>query len=171
MEKTFVIKLRLFLLLLLVPLFILAACGESAQPAVMATTVPTVTPEIDLVPDIDLSVELPTGEPESGEYLAQVRYFCKTCHVLIDENHSNRGPQFAVEGELPFILERGTMRIQSPDYEGNATTDREYLIESILDPEAYIVPGEWDKPMPTYFRFKLNDQDLADILAWIDTLK
>jgi hypothetical protein len=45
------------------------------------------------------------------------------------------------------------------------------MIESVFLPEAYIVPGEWEKPMPTYFHQVMTDQELADILAWITTLK
>jgi len=45
------------------------------------------------------------------------------------------------------------------------------MIELVFLPEAYIVPGEWKEPMPTYYRQIMSDQELADILAWIGTLE
>ena len=81
------------------------------------------------------------------------------------------GPRFAPVDALPNILERGEARIALPDYQGQGTTNREYVIESILLPEAFIVPGEWDETMPTHFNQTMSEQELADILAWMATLK
>jgi hypothetical protein len=177
---------RLFSIVL-VSMVIATACG----PSIQATTTPTVsptpapptatmtnspTPEPTItpiptstpLPDIDLDMELPEGDAEAG-YLIALRYRCHGCHE--NESHPDYGPRFSVDSELPFILERGTMRIKAPDYEGKATTNQEYMIESIFLAEAYIVPGEWEEPMPTTFQQRMSDQELADILAWIATLK
>ena len=172
--------------LMLVFLF-LTACGSFAQPTASPTAQPTLaqptatltsspTPEPTItstltstpLPKIDLDLELPEGNPESG-YLTAIRYRCHGCHV--NELHPTSGPRFASDAEMPFILERGTMRIVLSEYEGRATTDQEYLIESIFQPEAYIVPGEWKEPMPTTFQQRMSTQELTDILAWIATLK
>jgi hypothetical protein len=69
------------------------------------------------------------------------------------------------------MLERGEVRIADPAYEGSASTNWEYIIESILFPEVYVVPGSWVEPMPTDFSDRLTEQDLADILAWMDTFE
>jgi len=169
MYKYFTIKYSLAWLVL-TSSFIFAACGQSAQPVETSTLIPTLTPmpTSTPLPEIDLDIELPEGDAQKG-FTTAIRYSCHGCHV--NEAHPDSGPRFATEGEMPFILERGTIRIALPDYEGRATTDREYMIESVFLPEAYIVPGEWEKTMPTYFHQVMTDQELADILAWIETLK
>jgi hypothetical protein len=55
--------------------------------------------------------------------------------------------------------------------EGQATTNREYLIESILLPQVYIVPGEWGDPMPTFYALRMTDQELSNIIAWLETFE
>ena len=153
-----------YLPLMLVLLFITACGSIMPTPTPTPTPLPTSTP----FPEINLDKELPAGDPEAG-YLIAIRYRCHGCHE--NESHPDYGPRFRVDSELPFILERGTMRIKAPDYEGRATTNQEYIIESIFLPEAYIVPGEWKEPMPTTFQQRMSNQELADILAWIDILK
>jgi len=164
--RSYFVYIFKYLSLILVPLFI-TACGSSVPtptPTPTLTPLPTSTP----FPEINLDKELPEGDPEAG-YLIAIRYRCHGCHA--NELHPTSGPRFATNVEMPFILERGTMRIALPEYEGRATTDQEYMIESIFQPEAYIVPGEWKEPMPTTFHQRMSDQELADILAWVATLK
>lgn len=69
------------------------------------------------------------------------------------------------------MLERGELRIADPAYAGTAATNREYIIESIRFPEVYVVPGNWVESMPTDYGDLLTEQDLADILAWLDTFE
>jgi hypothetical protein len=152
--------------LLLVFLFI-TACSSivpTSTPTPTLTPLPTSTP----FPEIDLNIELPEGDAESG-YLIAIRYRCHGCHA--NELHPTSGPRFATDAEMPFILERGEMRIALSEYEGKATTNQEYMIESIFLPEVYIAPGKWEKTMPTHFHQIMTDQELADILAWIATLE
>lgn len=167
--------------------FINTACGSTsqstatptaqptlAQPTATLTSSPTLEPTLTTVPtatslpEIDLDIELPEGDAQMG-FPTAVRYSCHGCHV--NEKHLTSGPRFISDGELPFVLERGTLRIGLPEYEGRATNDQEYMVESIFQPEAYIVPGEWKESMPTTFQQRMTDQELADILAWIATLK
>jgi hypothetical protein len=63
--------------------------------------------------------------------------------------------------------------LADPAYEGRTTTNREYVIESIMLPEVFIVPGEWHNPnpMPTDFHERMSDTDLADILGWLNTFE
>ena len=146
---------------------IITACGSIAPTPTQTPTLiplPTSTP----FPEINLDMELPEGDPEAG-YLIAIRYRCHGCHM--NEEHPTSGPRFTSEGEMPFVLERGTLRLALSEYEGRATNNQEYMIESIYQPEAYIVPGEWKEPMPTTFQQRMSEQELADILAWIATLK
>ena len=55
-------------------------------------------------------------------------------------------------------------RLSDPALEGY--TPEHYLVESILAPNAYIVPG-YPAAMPDYFGERLDAQGLADIIAYI----
>jgi mono/diheme cytochrome c family protein len=162
--------------LLLAFSFLVAACGQSAAPSATVTPPPTAAPPTATtapsptaaptstpVPEVDLAIDLPDGDPERGKVLA-IQLTCAICH-------GTHGPGLGAAPGLPRIMERGELRIADPAYEGNASTIREYLIESILLPKVYVVPGDWPVSMPTDFGDRLTDQDLADILAWLDTVE
>ena len=159
-----VFKKYLVIILGLTVSLLIAACGEVAQPVPTMTPQPTATP----LPEIELNMELPDGDPEKG-YLTAIRYRCNGCHV--EDDHLENGPRFAASDELPNILERGEVRIADPEYQGRATSNYEYIIESILLPEAYFVEGEWPEAMSIYNINIIKDQELADILAWMETLE
>lgn len=152
---------------LVVVFLLITACG-SIVPTPTPTPTHPPTPTSTPFPEIDLDMELPEGDAEKGFETAHLED-CRYCHF--NEIHPSAGPRFTSNAEMPFILERGSMRIASPEYGGRATTDYEYVIESIFLPEAYIVPGEWEKIMPLSYHQRLTDQELADILAWMATLK
>lgn len=136
-----------------------------APPTATTTPPPTATPTSTPLPEVDLDIDLPEGDPERGRVRAiQVR--CAACHV-----RGARGPDLVAEQGLPRMLERGELRIADPAYAGTASTNREYIIESIRFPEVYVVPGNWVESMPTDYGDLLTEQDLADILAWLDTFE
>lgn len=121
--------------------------------------------------DINLQMELPAGDPLVGE-LTALPLRCLGCHV--DGGQDDReGPRFTSTDELPPIMDRGELRIGDPTYMGQATTNWEYVLESILLPEVYIVPGKWadSTQMPTDFHLQLSETDLADIMAWLGTFE
>ena len=181
---------RLFALLLAFSLLI-TACGQAAQPTATATLAPTPLPPTATMtlaptaepptatmtiaptgapaamplPEIDLAVELPEGDPERGRGRA-LSYACTACH-----DDASKAPLFESSEGLPSILERGELRMADPAYAGNASTNREYVIESILAPQVYFVPGEWGDPMPTFYNARMTEQELANILAWLETLE
>jgi hypothetical protein len=106
------------------------------------------------------------GDPLRGRNRA-VSNRCYGCHV----DPGKYGPLFAATNELPGIVERGEFRIADPAYKGNATTNQEYILESIFLPEVYLVPGEWEEAMPTTFHLRLSGEDLANIIAWMKTIE
>jgi hypothetical protein len=166
--------------------FLFAACGEAPQPtptAVPLTSIPststsqptftpqpTSTPEPTLtpLPEIELNIELPEGDPEKG-FLTAIRYGCQGCHA--NDDHPENAPRFVAHDDLPNIFERGEVRIASPEYKGRATTNYEYIIESILLPEAYFVSGKWPDTMSTFTIDIIEVQELADIIAWMEKLE
>jgi len=167
-----------------------APSDEPAQPMVTAVSVadtavpptdtpvpptdtavpPTETPPTNTpVPgsEIDLGMALADGDPLLGRETA-LEYHCVSCHVNI-KHPGVRGPEYAATDDLPPVMERGKMRTVDPAYEGRAVTDREYVIESILSPATYTVPGDWSSPMPETYHEDMTNEELADILAWLET--
>ena len=175
--------------LLLAFSFLVSACGQSAQPTANMSSPPTAAPPTATmtlpptaapptatmtplptsaptsipVPEVDLDIELPEGDSTRGKSRA-IQFRCAVCHI-----QGAFGPRFETAGGLPSILERGELRIADPAYEGSASTNREYIIESVLLPEVYVIPGEWVEKMPTDYADSVTEQDLADIIAWLST--
>ncbi|MFQ5481614.1 MAG: cytochrome C, partial [Nitrospinaceae bacterium] len=61
----------------------------------------------------------------------------------------------------------GPKRIQDPNYKGNAKTGHEYTRESILNPNAYIVPTFPENLMPPDFGTKLSVLALDKLVDFI----
>jgi len=158
--------------------FLVTACGQTAQPAATMTPAPTAaqptstaTPTPTAAPTptpviggVNLDMELPEGDPERGLSRA-IQHRCAGCHSRA------YGPSFNAAEGLPSIMERGEVRIADPAYEGAASTNREYIIESVLLPEVYDIPGNWPEPMPSDYGDLLTEQDLADIFIWLSTFE
>ena len=130
-----------------------------------STTEPSATPEPIATPlsEIPLDIDLPEGDAVAGAELSLV-LTCRGCH---NPQHPSHGPQFGPDADIPGILERGEVRIAAPDYAGRATTNQDYIIESVYLPDVYILPGEWRWAMPTDYLDKITNQELADLLAWM----
>lgn len=186
----FIARFRVLPLLLAFS-FIAAACGQAEQATTTITlsptsapsaatvdptptsvpptatmtpqsiTTPTSTPEIK----IDLDIELPEGDSERGRKIA-LKFTCIGCHV-----NNPDFIHFDSAEDLPSIMERGEVRIADPAYQGTATTNLEYILESILLTDIYIVPGDWEEAMSPIRYVGMTEQDLADVIAWMNTFE
>ena len=94
------------------------------------------------------------ADPENGRLLAEANG-CLACHSL--DGSDLVGPTWLGLYEAPVELADGTV----------VTADDAYLIESIVDPNATIVAG-YAPVMPPY---TMSEADLADIIAFIESLK
>jgi hypothetical protein len=63
--------------------------------------------------------------------------------------------------------ERGESRLEQEEYSGNATSAEEYLIESVVLPNVFLVDGYQENVMPANYGERLTAQDLADLLAYM----
>lgn len=113
----------------------------------------------------DITVELPAGDPEAGRQLSSGALGCAGCHEL-----SNVGPPWAGDGG-PGVGARAETRIEQGDYTGQASTAEEYLIESVVLPEAYIVEGYESGIMPPGYGGRITAQELADLVAYMLSLR
>ncbi len=90
-----------------------------------------------------------------GESLAQ-QYGCMACHSI--DGSIIVGPSWRGLFQSEVNLADGT----------TVTADEAFITESILQPNAKIVAGFPANAMPQY---SLTDQEVADLLAFIETLK
>lgn len=115
----------------------------------------------------DITVELPEGNPDAGEALSQESSVgCAACHVL-----SAVGPAWAPQGDQPGVGARAEQRIEQADYSGEATSAQQYLLESIVRTNAFVVDGYEANIMPSDFGQRLTPQQVADLIAYMQTLR
>jgi mono/diheme cytochrome c family protein len=114
----------------------------------------------------DITIDLPEGDPDRGSQLAQSgEGGCSACHEL-----ATVGPAWAASGSQPGIATRAGQRITEADYTGAATTATQYLIESIVATNAFVVPGFQEGIMPSDYGQRLTAQQVADLVAYMEAL-
>jgi len=91
---------------------------------------------------------------------------CVSCHTIpgIPGAMGTIGPK----------LEEGTtapQRIKDPTYKGNAKSPAEYIMESIVEPSAYVVKPFPDNTMPKVFGQKLSAGALKKIVDYLSQVK
>ncbi|HMK09088.1 MAG TPA: cytochrome c [Anaerolineales bacterium] len=129
-----------------------------------ATAAPALPPGQEV--GTDISQTLPAGDADNGKTLAEGPFGCAACHIL-----SSVGPAWAGGGTAPGIGTRAAARIDEAGYNGAATSAEQYLLESIVDPNAYVVSGFQPGLMPGNFSGRLTPQDAADLIAYMLTFK
>jgi mono/diheme cytochrome c family protein len=109
------------------------------------------------------SVPLVTGEEPIQEQF--VRAGCPVCHTI----PGIAGAQGRV-GPLLLLGKTGPARLADPRYAGRAKTVREYIVESIVAPQDYIVPGFPDRTMPPWYGSKLSAAALDQMAAYLEAI-
>jgi len=99
---------------------------------------------------------LPAGDATRGQQLFTRTQPCHVCHM-----DQAIGPKFP--GDPPLAVRAATRR---PGYSAEL-----YLYESITHPDAFVAPGFQPGIMPGDFAKLLSAQDLADIIAYLETMR
>jgi len=133
----------------------LAEGGGAAPPPVVEGAVGT-----------DLTVSLPEGDAVRGQQLAEGALGCSGCHVLADV-----GPAWNAVGDQPGVGTRAATRFTQDDYTGQAADARQYLVEAVVQTNAFIVSGYQANIMPQNYGDRLTGQDLADLIAYMNSLR
>lgn len=98
------------------------------------------------------------GDPARGEKLYNGDIlFCTVCHISYDIAPATEGMAARIAATSLRAPENASKRLE------------EYLVESILDPEAYVLPGYYRGVMPRNYAEHLTWQDLKDLIAYIMT--
>ena len=171
---------------------IVAGCGSSTGAVVATSTpqavsststpIPTPTTEPTIAPTISNNTPVPVnvsgkpvgvdadtkalaangallgGDPDLGS-LKYTSLGCSACH-----NHGQTGP--ATAGTFARITNE-----RLPQNSGRWASPEEYIAESVIHPNAYVVAGFNPGIMPQDWGTKLDLQDLKDLIAFLETQK
>jgi mono/diheme cytochrome c family protein len=138
---------------------------------------PEPTPAVEGV-GTDITAELPAGDAARGEEIAVSPGGCTACHISTG-GAATLGPDWMASGDPDGqgIGTRAELRLEAADYAGTATSGDQYLFESIVQPDAYIVPGNasyapaGQSIMPHNYGTTLSAQQVADIIAYLQTIE
>ncbi len=111
-----------------------------------------------LVPE---RVPLVTGDEPIAEIFT--RAGCAVCHSVpgIPGADGRVGP--------PLLLgTTGPARLADPAYRGHAKTVHDYVIESVIEPGMFVVPGYPAGTMPTWYGAKLSALALEKIASYLE---
>jgi cytochrome c551/c552 len=113
----------------------------------------------------DITKALPAGDPQKGEALATAKG-CVGCHIT-----ATVGPAWLAAGDVPGIGTRAQARFKESDYTGKATSAEQFLVEAIVQSNASVAPGFNPGIMTQTLGQSLSAQDVADLVAYLLTLK
>lgn len=113
----------------------------------------------------DITQELSPGDVENGEALAEAKG-CTGCHVA-----TATGPAWLPSEGEPGVGERAETRFSQADYTGQATTAGQYLFESIVNTNVYVVEGFQPNIMLTTYGETLTVEEVSDLIAYMLTIK
>ena len=121
-------------------------------PIAKSRPLPAMAPEM---------VPLVTGEETMA--LIFTRAGCPVCHRIpgIAGADGRVGPPL-------WLGTTGQQRLRDPSYRGRAKTVHEYIVESVLDPGVFVVPGYPVETMPTWYGAKLSALALEKIAAYLE---
>lgn len=121
------------------------------------------------LPGVEASAE--AADPaERGRAIFEGKGACASCHSLT-------GGVTLVGPSLAGIARSAGTRIGAAEYAGKASTAADYLRESVLEPSAYVVPGERYSGapglslMPAHYKDALAEGELDDLVAFLSTLE
>jgi hypothetical protein len=124
----------------------------ASRPTPSHSAPPTLTPE---------AIPLVTGDEPIVDIFT--RAGCAVCHIIpgIPGANGRVGP--------PLVLgATGMERLTDPRYHGNAQTVHDYIVESVLEPQQFVVHGYPEHTMPSWYGSKLSALALEKIAAYLE---
>mgnify|MGYP001567440565 FL=1 len=111
--------------------------------------------------------------PEAGESVFWGKGKCSTCHAVGSRGNAIRGPDQGAPGPLGMPIgaraeERARERAKAT---GKPYTATDYLVESLLDPGAYVVQGfKNEMPDPMRPPIRLSTNEVRAVVAYLQSL-
>jgi len=110
--------------------------------------------------ELVLAADAPVDDfVRAGQDIFYGKGTCALCHEI--GKKGERCPDLAGVGE------RAETRIKEAGYKGKATNGAEYIVESVMDPTAYVVEG-YQPSMPPVGR-QLNDLELVAVVSFLQS--
>ena len=151
MPERFITPL-IVIVLLLGTLLALRSINSTSMTPVPVSSVATLVPAM---------VPLVTGDEPITEIFT--RAGCAVCHIVpgIPGADGRVGP--------PLLLgATGPARLADPAYRGYAKTVHDYVIESVIEPGVFVVPGYPSGTMPIWYGSKLSALALEKIASYLE---
>jgi len=123
-----------------------------SRPTPSHSAPPTLTPE---------TIPLVTGDEPIVDIFT--RAGCAVCHIIpgIPGANGRVGP--------PLVLgTTGIERLNNSTYHGNAKSVHDYIVESVLEPQQFVVHGYPEQTMPSWYGAKLSALALEKIAAYLE---
>ncbi len=145
---------------------------KDASGKYIASATPTPNPN---AVGTDINVQLPAGDAANGAKLVETRV-CTACHV-VGAGTTAPAWEAAKAADGKSVAQNAAERYQSAGYTGKAASPEQYLLESIIQPSAYLVPGQatWSNNGTSTMLANLSEvltkQEAADIIAYLLTIK
>lgn len=88
---------------------------------------------------------------------------CPVCHAIpgIPGANGQVGPALT-------LGVTGSQRLADSSYRGRASTVHEYIVESVVDPSMFVVPGYPERTMPVWYGAKLSALALEKIADYLE---
>ena len=114
----------------------------------------------------------PVVSAERGKRLFFTRGRCSLCHQVGNRGGVRRGPVLSEGQDGPGIGARaGARALERARTAGRPYTAAEYLVESLLDPPAYLVPGFRNEMPPAHLGSTgLKPDELRSLIAYLQSL-
>lgn len=115
-------------------------------------------------PPLSLTAEkipLVTGEEPIAMIFTKAG--CTVCHTIpgVAGADGRVGPMLA-------LGRTGPERLRDPLYRGKATTVHDYVVESVIEPGVFVVPGYPPNTMPMWYGNKLSALALEKIASYLE---
>jgi len=144
---------------LIAGIILLGITYAALKPDPNPTSVPPTVPQLD-----PAMIPLATGEEPID--LLFIKSGCPVCHTIpgIQGADGRVGPKLV-------LGTTGSRRLTDPRYRGQARTVREYVVESVVNPGAYVASGYPDQVMPRWYGQKLSAGALEKIVDYLERVK
>lgn len=106
-------------------------------------------------------VPLVTGDESLVDMLT--RPGCPVCHIIpgIPGANGQVGP--------PLVFgTTGSQRLKDPGYRGQAKSVHEYIVESVLEPQRFVVRGYPEHTMPNWYGSRLSALALEKMASYLE---
>lgn len=120
-------------------------------------------------PSNGVSVGSGAATPETGETIFWGKGACYTCHSIGSRGSAIRAPNLGETGPLNMpIGARAALRAQERAKQGTAMTPTDYLVESLVEPGAYVVEG-FKNEMPVIWKppVALKPEEIAAVITYL----